>query len=231
MARKMKKIGILGGMGPEAVAELYMGIFRIFQQEYGARLDADFPEIIIISKPIPDVVENLEKPEQILSELIRAINQLETAGADFIVIACNTVHCFIEILRKKSKIPILSIMEEVAAQLRDTTVGLLATEATIKKAVFDRDLNKKGVILIKPDTEQQKIVTTIILNILGGKKIESDKKKLVAIITQMKQKGARSVILGCTDLPCLFEESESPIPLIDTTKVLAASAVRTCLGK
>src|SRR3989339_318028 len=90
-----RKIGILGGMGPEATADLYLEIIRIFQQELGAKYDDEFPQIFINSLPLPDVVEQNFSEAQVIYLLKEGVKKLEQAGADFIVIACNTVHVFL----------------------------------------------------------------------------------------------------------------------------------------
>ncbi|HZX10852.1 MAG TPA: aspartate/glutamate racemase family protein, partial [Acidobacteriota bacterium] len=92
---KYKKIGILGGMGPEATADFYLRIIRIFQKKYGAIYDSDFPEILIINLPIPDVVENPKEEDKVREMLINAVKKLEKSGADFIAIPCNTVTYYI----------------------------------------------------------------------------------------------------------------------------------------
>ena len=223
-----KTIGILGGMGPESTAQTYQEIIRIFQERYGAKYDADFPEIIIVSKPIPDVVERVENEEQTVSLLNEGIAQLATAGADFAIIACNTVQRFLPKLRAASSIPILGIAEEVAKLMSFKTVGLLATEATMNARLFDNALEQKNVTLIKPTKEQQTMITKIILNILNGKKTDGDKTTLLLIIDSLKLDGAEAVILGCTDLPLLISQEDVSVPLIDTIKVNAEAAVNYC---
>ena len=84
----MKSIGILGGMGPEATAELYLRIIRIFQVRYGAKYDSDFPEIIIINVPIPDVVEDVTQEQKVKEMLLESVRKLQTAGVDIIARVC-----------------------------------------------------------------------------------------------------------------------------------------------
>ena len=225
-----KTIGILGGMGPEATAATYLEIIRIFQQRYGAKYDADFPEIIIVSKPIPDVVERVENEEQTMILLNEGIAQLATAGADFVIIACNTVQRFLPELRKFAAIPILGIAEEVAKSLPFKSVGLLATEATMNARIFDIEFEQKNVAIIKPTQKQQTMITEIIMNILNGKKTEGDKTTLLLIIDSLKLDGAEAVILGCTDLPLLISQDDVSVPLIDTIKINAEAAVNYCLN-
>lgn len=227
-----KTIGILGGMGPEATAQTYLEIIKLFQERFGAKYDADFPEIIIVSKAIPDVVESVENEQQTIAMLNKGMQQLATAGADFAIIACNTVQRFLPQLRKAAAIPtaipLLGIAEEVAKRVQCTAVGLLATEATIAARIFDDVLVPLGVIVIKPDKKEQEEVTRIILNIMNGKKNDADKAMLLMIIDSLKLSGAEAVILGCTDLPLLISQDDVSILLVDTTKVNAEAAVNYC---
>lgn len=225
-----KKIGILGGMGPEATAQAYQEIIRIFQERFGAKYDVDFPEIIIVSKPIPDVVERVENENQTLVLLNNGIAQLTTAGADFVIIACNTVQRFLPELRKSASLPILGIAEEVAKCLQFKMVGLLATEATMNARIFEDALEPSGVTVIKPNKKEQSMVTNIILNIMNGKKTDADKAMLLMIVDSLKLSGAEAVILGCTDLPLLITQDDVSVPLIDTTQVNAEAAVTYCLN-
>ena len=222
----MKTIGILGGMGPEATADLYMSIIRKFQKNYGAKYDRDFPPFFIFSVPIPDVVEQIEQREEIIRMLVDGVKQLESSGADFIAIACNTVQVFLPILRKSVSIPILSIPEETVKTIQNkkyTKVGLLATETTVRGKLFEELCVKQNIELIVP--EDQARLTQIIMNILAGKNDESDKQQLLSIIASLQSSGAEAVILGCTDLPLILKQKDVDIELIDTTQVLASTSV------
>lgn len=217
----MKAIGILGGMGPEATAELYLKIIRIFQNRYGAKYDDDFPEIFIYNLPLPDVVENNSVRNVVKNYLIAGVEKLQKIGAEFIVVPCNTVETYLMDLRSSITIPVISIVEEVYNCLGNKKLGLIATEKTIMQAVY----SKKFCDLIVPAKEEQKIVTKIIMNILSGRFLNEDREKLQNIVNCMIEQGAEKVILGCTDLPLLFTNNDT----IDTIKVLAEAAVRETL--
>ena len=88
----MRKIGIIGGMGPEATINLYERIIKIFQKKYNAKYDSDFPEMYICNLPIPDIVENIEKINTIIEMMRMASKNLEKIGMDFIAIPCNTIN-------------------------------------------------------------------------------------------------------------------------------------------
>ena len=107
--KKYKKIGILGGMGPEATTDLYMKIIREFQKKQNAKYDCDFPEIIIDSIPLPDIIESEIDESEISEMLINGCQLLQSSKADFIVIPCNSVHKYIEEMRESVDIPVSQV--------------------------------------------------------------------------------------------------------------------------
>ena len=225
----MRTIGILGGMGPEATADLYLEIIKIYQRKFGAKYDADFPPFFIYSLPIPDVVASVENEEKTIAVLWCGVRKLEQMGADIIGVACNTVQVYIKEMRNAVNIPILSIPEETAILMETEQIkigGILATNKTVGSGMYNNALVPNGISLILPNIEEQETVTNIILNILSGMKSEKDKLQLLAIVESLKLKGAKAVILACTDLPLLINSKDTSLKLIDTTKVLAEALVR-----
>jgi len=225
----MRTIGILGGMGPEATADLYLEIIKIYQRKFGAKYDADFPPFFIYSLPIPDVVASVENEEKTIALLCGGVRKLEQMGADIIGVACNTVQVYIKEMRNAVNIPILSIPEETAILMETEQIkigGILATNKTVGSGMYNNALVPNGISLILPNIEEQETVTNIILNILSGMKSEKDKLQLLAIVESLKLKGAKAVILACTDLPLLINSKDTSLKLIDTTKVLAEALVR-----
>ena len=213
-------------MGPEATAEFYLRVIGIFQRKFGAKYDSDFPEVIIYNLPLPDVVESISNNKEILNSLAYGIKKLETAGAEIIAIACNTAYCFIDNLKSSSNAEILNVIEEVASQLNNfKKVGLLATSATIKSNLFQEYSKKYGIKILVPTEKEQNTITGVIMRILAGKKLLRDKKKLNKIITNLSDKGAKAIILGCTELPLLVNQKDVKIKLIDTIEILANVSV------
>ena len=210
----MKSIGILGGMGPQATAELYMRIIRIFQDMYGAKYDDDFPEIFIYNLPLPDVVDNLQKEDLVKEMLVEGVKKLEKIGADFIAIPCNTVTKYLKEMEGSVSIPIINIVEETRKKIASfEKAGLLATKLTIRSNLYPR--------MIVPAEKVQNRITGIIMNILAGKLLDEDKKYLEREIGNLLEKGAERVVLGCTELPLLVKTKDT----IDTIQVLAEAIV------
>jgi len=229
-----KTIGILGGMGAEATVDLYMGIWRYYQDNFGAKYDSDFPPVIIYSVPIPDVVENLENEQLTLSMLQSTAKTLEKGGCHFIVIACNTVQFLLPKIRESVTIPVIGIAETNALYLQDKgykKVGILATKATIEKKVYEADLSKIGISLISPNEQDQKIVTEVIMTQLAGKTTQRETDQLSQVVSRLKEQGAEAVMLACTDLPLVISRKDTSVSLVNCTETYANRAAQLSLNK
>ncbi len=231
---KKKTIGVLGGMGPESTAIFYLALIKQCQKQYGAQYDEDYPEIFIYNLPIPDIVGGLEKPKETLEILVKGAKKINSIGVDFMVMPCNTAHYFYPSMTKSISIPFVCIFLATAKKIRSQgfkKVGFLATETTIKYKSFDRDFEKNGIELIFPKKIDQDKLTKIILNILAGKKLDEDKKKLKRIIEKMKQNDAEAIVLACTDLPILLKQEDVDIKVFDTVEILAETTIQYATGK
>lgn len=231
---KYRTIGILGGMGAEATVDLYMGIWRYFQENYNAKYDYDFPPVIIYSIPIPDVVESLQNEEETLKMLQDTALVLEKGGCEFIVIACNTVQFLLDKIRASVNIPIIGIADVTAKYLTDkgfNRIGILATKATIEKGVYTQAMKTNNIELIEPSVNDQEVVTKVIMNQLAGKADEKDTQELKGVINNLRNNGAEAVILACTDLPLVIAQKDTDVPVIDCTRLYADEAARTSAEK
>jgi len=224
----MKTIGILGGMGPESTADLYMKIVKYYQENFNAKYDKDFPPFIIFSIPIPDVVESIENESIVLNMLKNASKKIEENKCDFIIIACNTVQYLLDDIRKSVKIPILGIAEINAKYMKKKfkKVGILSTRVTIEKGIYDKPFQKNGIEIIKPEKKEQKIITEVIMNVLAGKITEKDRCKLSKIINNFRKNKAEAVLMACTELPLIITQKDFDISLIDCTQIYADEAAR-----
>lgn len=230
----MKAVGILGVMGPETVARFYLRI----NAKARASNSTQYPSITLYSVPVPydlerEIVKSGRNEEQILPFLMRGLQSLEAAGVDFVVIPCNTVHCFIPELRACVATPIVSIVDETAevclrADYR--TVGLLATTETIEQELYERELARHGIQVITPDRTEQQRVSAIIQEILNGNKSAENKQALLKVIQTLQSGGAEAVILGCTALELQLQQSDVSVPLLDSLEILAVATVRELLS-
>ncbi len=227
----MKTIGIIGGMGPQATAELYMAVVGILQRRSGARYDADFPPVLIHSVPAPDVVERLEDEERLAGMLVDSARILEAAGAQLLAIACNTAHIVHSRVASAVSVPVLDLPAEVAAAAATVgyrRVGLLATGLTMDRWLYREPCARLGIELLEPDAVQRDRLTRVIMAVLAGQELSASRRILIDLLGDLAERGADAVVLGCTDLGPLLAGLDTPLPVIDSTLVLAEALVRGC---
>lgn len=222
-------IGVLGGLGPWATVDLFEKILRLTP----ARADQEHLRILIDNNPkIPDrspaIFGDGEDPTP---ELIATAQNLERAGADFIVIPCNTAHAFYDRIQAAVSIPVLHIMEEVAAAAKAEvphvrTVGVLATAAAIAAGLYQRSFEKIGVKVIGPDPAGQEVVNRAIYGVKAGEMGPDVTRALTVVASDLIARGAQALALGCTELPFVLKPRDVTVPLLDSNLILARAAVR-----
>ncbi len=230
---RMKKIGIIGGMGPESTVMFYKEIIRIFQEEYGAKYDSDYPEMWICNFPIPDIVKGINDSGRIREMLSVTSKKLEWLGADFIAVPCNTVNLFFDSIQGAVSVPVLNIIKETEKKIESLgfkKVGLLATETLIKSGLYGKYLEKYGIGIVKPDKNEMREVSGAIMKILNGEKEPDDKRRIMKIAERFMKEGAGCIILGCTDLPVLVKEEDFGIKTLNTIKILAEASVNRVMS-
>ena len=175
---KYKTIGIVGGQGPSSTADFYMRIVKYYQENFGATYVRDFPPMIIFSVPTPDLVESIENEEKTFTMTVDAIKKMEHDGCDFIVIACNSLQYLLERLQAEIKIPIIGMAPLIAEYVKGKgykTIGILSTDTTIKKKVYDFFLQENKIKLVVPNDVDQRDIVGVILNEFSGKTSVKDK--------------------------------------------------------
>ena len=223
-----KTIGILGGMGPLATADLFQKIIRMTE----AAKDQDHIHVIIDSNTnIPDrTAAILSGGADPVPELNASAKRLEQAGADFLIMPCNTAHYFVDHVRKAVKIPVVSIIESAADQVLakgKTEALILATDGTGKAGVYDRVFEKKGIRTIYPDPETQKKVMSIIYEgVKAGAPKEGRMQELTSDINGFIKKTGTIAVLACTELPLAVTLYGLAGDFVDATGSLAEAAVR-----
>ncbi len=229
-----KIIGILGGMGPEATADLFLKIIRLTP----ACKDQDHLRVIIDSNPkIPDrTAFILGSGEDPFPALLKTALNLKKAGVDFAIMPCNTAHYFLERLVEESGLPFLSIVEatykEIASKvIPPAKIGLLATDGTIKARIYHDVLEKRGYTLLCPSPEGQKLVMKSVYDGVKAGKLDEAKRWIGKPLRELIDGGVKAIVLGCTELPLLFKEEEiEGIFLVDSTLALAKMAVEIALS-
>lgn len=224
-----KIIGILGGMGPEATIDLFYKIIK----STPAGKDQEHLRIIIDNNPkIPDrTAAILGKGEDPLPALQETARNLEKAGADFIIIPCNTAHYFLPLIQESVKIPILNIIEETAKETRKRIpqiqkVGLLASIGIYESEIYHQQFKKFNIEVISPEEKDKEEVMKAIYAVKAGNLSEGIKRSILKIAQKLIDKGAEVIIAGCTEIPLILKEGDVSVLLIDPTQVLAKAAVQ-----
>lgn len=222
----MKTIGILGGMGPLATVKLFEKIVHASD----ASKDQDHIPIIIDSNSkIPDRTSYiLGGDHSPIDQLVKSAKRLENAGADFLIMPCNTAHYFYGEIVKSINIPFLNMIEETAKHIKEEwdfqEVGLLATSGTYKSKVYEDAFNKYDLKVINPSEEDYKQVMDLIYNIKMG----IDQENLDGFyrtMEKMGKKGADLFILGCTELSVAVDMYNLQGNFIDPMDAIAKSAI------
>lgn len=229
MKNKNKTIGVLGGMGPGASANLYMEIIKYSQQKYGAVQDTDYPPVIIYSLPLNGFDETgIADVKLVESQLIDGVKKLESAGCDLIIIGCNTVHILFDVMQKAVKIPILNIVEVTKNKVTEfgyKKIGLFASESTSNSGLYQRNFQKSGIQVISPSKDQQKMLNKVIEHVMGGNQKADDIIILKDIARAYLKLGVEAIVMGCTEIPLAINQTHTDIKLFNTIEIIVQSAV------
>lgn len=230
----MKKIGIIGGIGPESTLDYYRGIIDAFRNRTGG---LHSPEIIIYSADLAELLGILEaKNLAVLTAwLLFRLEALHRAGAEFAVIASNTPHVVFDEVAKRSPLPMLSIVEETCRKAESLGVkrpGLMGTQFTMAADFFRTPFQAHGMSLAVPSLEEQqfiheKLFSEIELGIIK----DSTRQALLAIVEKMIVRDAiDSLILGCTELPLILDREAFGIPFLNTAAIHVEGIVQTVMA-
>jgi aspartate racemase len=228
----LKIIGILGGLGPEATAELFLRIIKATP----AKRDQDHIPIIIFNNPkVPDrTTAILYGGENPLPELIKTARLLERAGADFIIMPCNTAHYYYEELKSSVKIPFFNMIELAAEYVlkvypKVRLVGLLATTGTVKTGLYQKAFGRYGVEVLVPGDDDQKLVMSGIYDGVKAGNLDLGRRLLMDVANKLISRGAELIILGCTEVSVVIRSGDLKVPIVDPLQVLAEEAVKYAL--
>lgn len=229
----MKTVGIIGGLGPETTSEFYLEIiFSAYEKNKVNR-----PPVLVWNVPLPykieeDLITKAEGEERYIPFLVDAAQRLEKGGVDFLVMPCNSLHIFIEDIRKAVKIPVLSILEETAKFLKQKSiheVGIIATSTTLKGKLYEKCLADVGIKQVTPDDFQQAKIGKVINNLVLNRHNNGDREGIQSIIDSFSKNEVKTVILACTDLQLLIPKHEE-VAIYDTMKIFAEATVEYLLN-
>lgn len=222
-----RSIGILGGMGPLASAELYLRIVQECQLRYHAVQDSDFPEIFVRSLTLQGFDETGIRDAELVREQLRTGIAELSPIVDFIVIPCNTVHYFLYDMQSASTAPILSLVQATAERVardKHKVVGLLSSASTRDLGLYQQACAVHGIKIVTVSDEQQHCIDSIIEHVMGGTQTRHDDELLMQIGYDLVDRGATGVIVGCTELPFAMTRMQE-IQAYDTLKILTQAAV------
>lgn len=230
----MKKIGIIGGLGPESTLMYYGEIINLCRQ----RPENQIPEIIIYSVDLEEIKGyfddcDLNKLTVVLSD---KINKLVEAGASFVAIASNSPHVVFNELQEKAGVPLISIVDEAARYCRSVSengrVGLLGTRFTMKADFFLKCFKQYGLKIFLPDAEEQEYIHEKIFSELSKGIINDETRIRFEEITKnlVTRYSIDSLALGCTELPMILRYPLYGLHYVNTVSVHVKSIVDYCFS-
>ena len=190
------------------------------------------PEITMHTYPFNEYMQYIEVRDwdSVADLMLSSSEKVVKAGADFIICPDNTIHQAFDLVSEKSSIPWLNIAEVVAdeAAFRNyRVVGLLGTSYLMKSSVYPDKLEVVGIEHLKPKANEQKRINEIIFNeLVYGRFTLESRAYFIEVIEKLRNRGCNAVVLGCTEIPLIVTPKNSPLPTLDSTRLLARSALR-----
>lgn len=228
----MKTIGIIGGMSPESTVLYYQIINREINRRLGGNRSA---KILLDSVDFEEIVR-LQKSGDWMAAgnvLAQSARKLEAGGADFLLLATNTMHKVAPAIEQAAGIPLLHVVDATAAAIKRkglSAVGLLGTRFTMSDGFYTERMGSQGVQTIVPTAAEQDEIHRIIFEELCLNRIRPESARyFYDVIGRLKNEGAQGVILGCTEICLLVNETDSPLPVFDSTAIHALAAVDAAL--
>lgn len=230
----MKKLGLIGGTGPQSTVPYYLGIVYGVRERVG---ELFFPNLTIESVDVYQILEMIGQgaSRELVDYFLKAIDNLVAADADFVALSANTSHIVFDELQAKSPVKILSIIEatvEETKRRRFRKVGLLGTTFTMSRDFYKVPFKIAGIDVVVPNHDEMRYIDGKIMDELeNGIVKEETLAGFQKIITRMKEAdGIEAVILGCTELPLLLNDEICPVPCLDTVQIHIAAIINEIMG-
>lgn len=229
----MKTIGIIGGMSWESTTEYYRMLNRLAKEKLGGLHSAKCLMYSVDFGPLAAAMAEGDW-KFIERELTQAARKLETAGADFLLIATNTMHKMADEVAASIRIPLLHIADCAADALTASGInkaGLLGTKPTMEMDFYRQKLAARNIEAIIPQEDDRAELNRIIFEELcRGIISEDSRRKGLDMIDRLTHQGAQGLLLGCTELALLFRPQDTPHPLFDTAEIHAEAASKKALA-
>lgn len=227
-----KIIGILWGMWPEASAHIYQQILTYCQEHYNSIQDNEYPRIILNSLALEGFDETWVCNESLVTgQLVQWVQMLQNAYCDYIIMACNTVHVYYDLLQSSIYTPIIHVIEEtknVITRNHHKKVGLISSKTTRDMRLYQDALENDNIECIQLWDQDQIKVNTTIERVMWGLQNQDDEQLIHELMKQFKQSGATACILGCTELPLVLTKKEPPLTQYNANNVIVEAVVKKC---
>jgi len=229
----MKTIGMIGGTGWPSTLEYY----RILNQETNRRLGGLSSAKIILSSFNYAEVDALNKKDDhagVYKLVLDAAQRLKRSSVDFIIICANTMHQYVEMLEVTLGLKIVHIAEATAKEIKRqgiSNIGLLGTRFTMEMDFYTKRLSDAGIKSIIPDQPDRNFIHTAIMDELIKEKLKTEtRERFIKIINRLEARGAKGIVLGCTEIPLLLKQKDVSLPLFNTLEIHAKAAVDFALS-
>lgn len=222
---RKKPIVIIGGMGPQASAALYEKLTAQAASR-GAVNNEDFPHIVIQSLAMPDFISSRDRQAESIEMLHTAAQTAELLDPIAVGMACNTAHLFQRQMLHGVRVPFVSLINAVAdaaADAEPACVGLVASPTTIKSELYAKAFHKRGLPCLLPSESDQTVLEDIIRTVISGNAGRRQRDALSAIIRRLVDDGAALIVLGCTELPLVFDPRATDVPVLNCLDILSGA--------
>jgi aspartate racemase len=218
-------IGILAGMGPRSTGPFLDLVVTACQEIYGARHDIDFPKMLICSQPAPFYEDRPIDHAALEAATLDGLKHLESAGADFLAIACNTVHIYYPRLAASVSVPLLNIVELAVAAVPKSAraVALVAARPTVDAGMFQSALKAAGHEVI--DLGWQSSVDAMLSAVRETTDPEAFRRLWAPLLEQARDAGVETVLVACLDLSGVVRFATTPLTIVDAANCLARAVV------
>jgi aspartate racemase len=229
----MKRIGILAHSG-EGAALCFLAAVHEGEREQGAHFH---PDIVMDIEAMGTSMDDWEKLDlaPIRARFAAAAKRLAAAGADFFICPDNTAHLALESAGEALALPGLHIADVVASEARQrgfSNIAITGTRWTMEGPIYPREFKRRGLDSRAPERDERELIQAIIFDeLVRGDIRPASRERFAAIVGRLKRLGCDAALLGCTELPMLLDDKTSPLPTLDSTRLLAHAAVAVALGK
>jgi len=229
----MKTIGMIGGTGWPSTLEYY----RIINQETSRRLGGLSSAKIMLSSFNYAEIDSLNKKEDhagVYKLVLDAAERLKKASVDFIIICANTMHQYVDALENETGLKIVHIADATAIEITKkqlSKIGLLGTRFTMEMDFYTKKLKESDIEPLVPLKADREFIHNAIMNELLKEEFkEKTKAKFLSIINDLENQGAQGIVLGCTEIPLLIKQKDTPLPVFNTLEIHAKAAVDFALS-